>query len=201
MPNNLLEPPVARTPEVECCQCRGRLPLRLTQHGEQAAVWLCAECSVPFVSLCIKDQLPETAWTVKLDERYFDTDGLPPISAKVRREVARMAERAEAANVENQRRSERTTQSIVVPAIKLNASMNPFGRSFQVMVADVSREGVRIVHNASIESEYIALKLPLDEEEPIQVVARLVRERELKKPLREFGGEFFVRLGSLAEDE
>ncbi|MGI9430494.1 MAG: hypothetical protein ACR2NM_17670, partial [Bythopirellula sp.] len=70
-----------------------------------------------------------------------------------------------------------------------------------VMVANVSREGVGLVHNELIDSEFIAMRLPLDDEEPIQVVARLVRERALKKPLREFGGEFFVRLGSVADEE
>ena len=92
-------------------------------------------------------------------------------------------------------------QSLVVPAVRLDASLNPYGRSFQVMVANVSREGVGIVHNDTIDSEYIAMNLPLDNEEPIQVVARIVRERELKKPLREYGGEFYVRLGSVSEED
>lgn len=200
MRTNVLDPLCATPAEVECGHCRGRLPLRMSQQGERGAVWLCAGCSVPFVSLCIKDRLPNDGSTVKLDERYFDTEGLPPISNKVRKEVARLAARAEAAQAENQRRSDRETHSLVVPAVKLDASLNPFGKSFQVMVANVSREGVGMVHSEPIESEYIALKLPLDKEEPIQVVARLVRERELKEPLREFGGEFYVRLGSIAEE-
>ena len=198
---NLLEPLSNAPAEVECGHCREHLPLRMSQQGERGAVWLCAECSVPFVSLCIKDRLSYDGRSVKLDERYFDTEGLPPISPKLRKEVARLAERAEAAMSENLRRSERKNQSLVVPAVKLDASLNPFGRSFQVMVANVSREGACIVHNAPIESEYVALKLPVDDEEPVQVMARLVRQRELKKPLREFGAEFYVRLGSVAEED
>lgn len=203
MTTNVLEPEVAqRSPQVECGHCLGRLPLRLSQQGEHAAVWLCAECSVPFVSLCIKDHLPDTAATVRLDERYFDTKGLEPISPKVRREVAKLAERAAAAASENDtRRSERVSHSLVVPAVKLSAGLNPVGRSFQVMVANVSQDGIGLVHHEPIEAEYIAIKLTLDEGEPIQVVVRLVRERELQQPLREFGGEFFVRLGSIAEEE
>lgn len=191
----------AHAPDVECGHCQGRLPLRMSAAGERGAVWLCAGCSVPFVSICIKDRLVDDAWSVRLDERYFDTDGLPAISNKLRREALKLAERAEAALADDQRRSERVLHSLVVPAVKLDASMNPFGKSFQVMVANISREGVGMVHSGPIDSEYIALKLPLDDDEPIQVVARIVRERELKKPLREFGGEFFVRLGSIAEDE
>ncbi len=198
---SILDPPLTEPAEVECGHCYGRLPLRITQQGERGAVWLCAECSVPFVSLCIKDRLPNDGRAVKLDDRYFDTRGLPPISSRIRKEVARLAERAEAEIANNQRRSERVNQSLVVPAVKLDASLNPFGRSFQVMVANVSREGVGIVHNDAIDSEFIAMNLPLDDEEPIQIVARLVRERELKKPMREYGGEFYVRLGSVAEED
>ena len=197
-----LDPQIAEvSPEIQCGHCAENLPLRMSQKGERGVVWLCAECSVPFVSLCIKDRLPNDARAVKLDDRYFDTDGLPPISRKLRREVMKLAERAAAAIENNKRRSERTPHSLVVPAVKLDAGLNPVGQTFQVMVANVSREGVGIVHNERIDAQYIALRLPLDDEEPIQVVARLVRERELKKPLREFGGEFFVRLGSVAEED
>ncbi|MGI9430065.1 MAG: PilZ domain-containing protein [Bythopirellula sp.] len=202
MPIRALDRQIAEpSPEIQCGHCTGKLPLRMSQQGERGVVWLCAECSVPFVSLCIKDRLPDDGRTVKLDDRYFDTDGLPPISAKLRREVMKLAERAAAVIADNQRRSERVTHSLVVPAVKLDAGLNPVGQTFQVMVANVSREGVGLVHNELIDSEFIAMRLPLDDEEPIQVVARLVRERELKKPLREFGGEFFVRLGSVADEE
>ena len=106
MSASLLDPPYQSPPEVECGHCRGSLPLRITQRGERGAVWLCAECSVPFVSLCIKDRLPNDGRAVKLDSRYFDTVGLPPISPRIRKEVARLAARAEAAIASNQRRSE-----------------------------------------------------------------------------------------------
>ena len=202
MTTSTLEPEIVEfSPEIQCGHCAGNLPLRMSQQGERGVVWLCAECSVPFVSLCIKDRLPDDGRTVKLDDRYFDTEGLPPISPRLRREVMKLAERAKAAIENNQRRSERVPQSLVVPAVKLDAGLNPVGPTFQVMVANVSREGLGMVHNERIESDYVALRLPLDDEEPIQVVARLVRERELRKPLREFGGEFFVRLGSVAEED
>ena len=80
--------------------------------------------------------------------------------------------------------------------MKLDSSLNPQGIPFQVMVANVSREGIGLVHHGPIDSEYIAIELPLDEQQPIQIVTRLVRQRELDKPLIEFGGEFYVRLGS-----
>ena len=200
MPTQLLDSEIEiRALEIKCGQCLGKLPLRMSQRGERGVVWLCAECSVPFVALCVKDRLPDNAAAIRLDDRYFDIEGLPPISPKVRREVAKLTERAAAAIANNHRRSERISQSLVVPAVKLNDGLNPEGNSFQVMVANISREGIGLVHNEAIDTEYIALKLSFDENEPIQIVVHLVRKRELQLPLREYGGEFFVRLGSVAK--
>ncbi len=202
MATNLLQTiETADSPKVECGQCWGQLPLRMSQLGEHGAVWLCAECRVPYVSLCLREQLHSLGAMVRLDERYFDTDGLPPISNKLRREVARLAERSNTGADNENRGSERVSHSLVIPAVKLNASLNPMGNTFQVMVANVSREGLDMVCQGRIDSEYVALKLPLDEEEPVQVVVRLIREQELHSSLREFGGEFFVRLGSVAEED
>jgi len=150
----------------------------------------------------MKECLPASAASVRLDERYFDTRGLDPISPKLRREVAKLADRAAVLSAENGiEHSEPVLHSLVVPAVKLSSGINPVGRSFQLMVANISRDGIDLVHNEPIEAEHIAIKLTLVDKEPIQVVVRLIRERELQPPLREFGGEFSLRLGSAAAEE
>lgn len=181
-------------PQVQCFQCHVNLPLRLSKLGERGAVWLCAQCGLPFVSLCIKEHLSESSSLVKLDDRYFDTRGLPAISPKLRREVARLAKQAGESSENDHRRSERVCQSLVAPAVCLSESFTPVGATFQLMVANISREGIGLVHNADINSDHLALKLPMGQES-IQVVVRIVRQRQLDSPFREFGGEFFVRLG------
>lgn len=199
MSTNVQDAP--ETAEIECGHCKGSLPLRMSKQGERGAVWLCAGCSVPFVSICIKDRLPSDSQNIKLDDRYFDTDGLPPVSPKLRREVIKMAKRTARTIEDNHRRSERITHSLVVPAVRLNAEFNPIGRSFQVLVSDISREGIGLINNGAIDTAYIALKLSFDDDEEVQVVTKLVRERELQGTMREFGGEFFVRLGSVLEED
>ena len=157
---------------------------------------LCAECSVPFVALCVEDRLSQSAKSVKLDSRYFDTSGLPSISPALRRQVLALAHRAAEAIDEEKRRSTRVSQSLVVPAVKLGPGFVPEGMSFQLMVANLSREGIGLVHNSPIETEYLALELASGKQEPIQVIVRLVRQCELDPPFYEIGGEFYVRLGS-----
>ena len=183
-------------PHIECGNCQRDLPLRLTATGERAAVWLCSECSVPFVALCVEAQLPEGASTVRLDDRYFDTTDLPEIGTSIRRQVASLAQRAAKHAVHEKRRSNRIAQSLVVPAVRLGSGFVPEGMSFQLMVANLSAEGIGLVHNSPIDAKYIALELDLDGKESIQVIVRLVRQRLLEPPFHEIGGEFYVRLGS-----
>ena len=150
---------------------------------------------MPFVALCVADQLPDAAQAVRLDPRYFDTHGQPKISDALRRKVMRRVSRRTDANVEEKRRSRRIAQSLVVPAVELGSDFTPLGDAFQIMVANLSREGIGLVHDAKIEAEYVALELAPQGDEPIQAIVRVVRQSPLEPPYMEVGGEFFVRLG------
>ena len=183
---------------IECGNCRQSLPLRMTECGERAAVWLCAECSVPFVALCIEDRLPGNANSVRLDARYFDTTGLPSISPVIHRHVLALANRKTSSVAQEKRRSTRKAQSLVVPAVCLGPGFVPEGMSFRLIVANLSCEGIGLIHNACIGSEYIALELGTGIEEPIQVIVQIVRQRRLDPPFYEIGGIFYVRMGSEA---
>jgi hypothetical protein len=66
------------------------------------------------------------------------------------------------------------------------------------VVANLSREGVGLVHPGRIEAEFIAMLLGAQEESPIQVIVRLVRHLQLEDPYFEIGGEFLLRLGSVS---
>lgn len=190
-----------KVPRIECGSCQQFLPLRMTNGGERAAVWLCAECSIPFVALCVEDRLPENANSVRLDERYFDTTGLPNISPELRRQVVSLAHRSADAIGNEKRRSTRVARTLVVPAVRLGPGFVPTGMSFQLMVANLSCEGIGLVHSSAIDAEYIALELGSGNGEPIQVIVRIVRQKELESPFYEIGGEFYVRLGNDSANE
>jgi len=188
-------------PQIECGSCQQKLPLRLTTSSEQAAVWLCAKCNVPFVACCVEESLLKDASKIRLGERSFDVAGQQPISLSERQRVIKLASRpVNAANLEK-RRSERVSQSLVVPAVKLGPGFVPIDEPFQILVANLSREGVGLIHNDAIDTEYIALEFSPTSESPIQVIVRLVRQRELTRPYCELGGVFLVRLGSVQTTE
>ena len=185
-------------PQIECGSCQQKLPLRLTTNSEPAAVWRCAKCDVPFVACCVRQALLENAQLIRLDERSFDVSDQPAISLTERKRAIQLASRPVSAVHREMRRSERVAQSLVVPAIRLNNGFVPMGGSFQVMVANLSGEGVGLVHDGPIDSDYIAIEFSPTSQSPIQVVVQLVRQRELTPPYYELGGEFVVRLGSTA---
>ncbi|MCG8448954.1 MAG: hypothetical protein MI725_05160 [Pirellulales bacterium] len=139
---------------------------------------------------------------MRLDDRYFDTSGMLPMSSKLRCQIAQlMTSRANRRIATEKRLCERVDMSLVAPAIQLDSSMNPVGLPLQFIVANLSRQGIGLVHNGPIRSQYLALKLTPDKGDPIQVVVRVVRQQILIPPFFELGGQFYVRLGSTVETE
>jgi len=198
MPTLPIRTSAPSVPQIECGSCQQKLPLRLTTHNEPAAVWLCAKCNVPFVACCVREALLKNAQLIRLDERFFDVSGQPDISLSARQQAIKLASRPVNASHLDKRRSERVVQSLVVPAVKLVDGFVPVEEPFQVMVANLSSEGVGLIHNGPIDSDYLVIEFSPKSKSPIQVIVHLVRQRELTPPYYELGGEFMVRLGSIA---
>ncbi len=186
-------------PQIECGSCQQKLPLRLTHDDESASVWLCVNCNVPYVACCVKEALLKDAKLIRLAERSFDVSGQPPISLNERKQAILLANCPQNAALVKKRRSERISKSLVVPATKLGPGFVPVEDPFQIMIANLSSEGVGLIHDKPIDAEYVAIELSPTSQSPIQVIVRLVRQRELIPPYYELGGELVVRLGSIVE--
>ena len=93
-------------------------------------------------------------------------------------------------------------KSIAVPAIRIGDDGNPVGLPINVLIADLSLEGVGTgaFPIASLRNR-IALQLPSgDRDYPIQMIVRIVRHRALAYPFFDVGGEFLLRLGGTSPD-
>ena len=87
--------------------------------------------------------------------------------------------------------------ALVASAVELDNDFFPISPTFQMMVVNVSTEGIGLAARGSISAPYLAAKLRSTyRAEPIQVVIRIRRQEELKAPFYLIGGEFVVRLGS-----
>jgi len=183
--------------QIQCGSCLQKLPLRLTNGDEYAAAWLCVKCQVPFVACGVAEALLENAELVRLSEQAFDISGQAPISLSERQRAVQLASRPINKTHLDQRRSERISKSLAVPAVQLDSNFTPMGNAFQIMVANLSPEGVGMVHDQPIEAEHLCLEFSPTSQSPIQILVRLVRQRELTPPYNELGGLFLTRLGNL----
>lgn len=189
------------SPQIQCKSCERNLPLRMSLPGESAALWLCTRCEIPYVAFGLADMLSQAAHTIRLDKHYFDVSQVHDISLEDRQQVAKISNRKVSDDVLQMRRSERIAQSLVVPATLLGPGFVPTGKPFKIMVANISREGIGLVHSKHIDVEYLALELEPQANKPIQVITKLVRQVPLEGTFfYEIGGEFLTRLGSVASD-
>ena len=192
---------ISQAAQIQCNNCERTLPLRMSLPGESSAMWLCTRCEIPYVAFGNENTLLQYAHTVRLDKHYFDVTHTPEITLEQRQEVAKIANRSVSNDIMQMRRSKRIAQSLVVPAIMLGDGFVPEGKPFKIMVANISREGIGLVHSEHIRSTYIAVELEPLAKRPIQVITKLVRQIPLEGTYYyEIGGEFFTRLGSVATD-
>ncbi|MAT71096.1 MAG: hypothetical protein CMJ58_16400 [Planctomycetaceae bacterium] len=182
-----------------CHRCNRELPLRMAASGEAAAVWLCVECGLPFPAVCLPDRLPALSERVALDDRYFDTSYLPPITKETRSEIIRLAGDDGQNDFSEKRASPRIAVALLAAGVELDKAFYPISPTFQMMITNVSAEGIGMVSVGRLSSPFIALKMRSSyRAEPIQVIVEIVRQRELRSPYTEIGGRFVIRLGSTA---
>ncbi len=193
------DPPTTQMPQIECGNCAHTLPLRMSGEGEQPAVWLCAHCKMPYSAICLKDQLSTISNNIQLDRRYFNTQGFQPISSWQRQKITNIVNRQTRVLNLEKRRSTRVDQSLLVSGITLNSDLNPLGVPIQLMVVNLSKEGVGLVSCCPIYASYLALDLSPNDNLQIQIIVHMVRERLLDPPFREYGAEFLARLGITQE--
>jgi len=184
-----------QSPLIQCGQCERQLPLRLSNSNEEAAVWMCADCNVPVVGRCDKQIFLRRTRSVYLGQRYFDISSLPPITQQQREKAISLVNRKPGQVSVDSRRSERSFRSLVVPSVELTENFNPTGPAFQAIVANLSREGIGIIHQSEIKSSYLAMLLSPTEKPNFQVIVKIIRQAALGNSFFEIGGEFHVRMG------
>ena len=186
-------PPTLR--RCQCSSCHVDLPIRLSQSGEEAALWRCAKCSAPFMALAIAEELVEHARRVTIDASHFDVSALLPASEELKTLVVSLGEQPESAVAHDRRRSRRLPRAIEAAGVLLDEGLTPIGDPLQLMVADVSREGIGFIHSRPLGSKNIAIQLPLPDAPDVQLLVRVVRNYVIDRHWVKIGGEFTARLG------
>ena len=91
------------------------------------------------------------------------------------------------------RHDERQPLVALVSAIPVDEQAQPIGEEFTVVTRNISTKGISLFHTAPIETEFLAIELPGNEEPKTQVVIRVVHSRSVGHA-HEIGGEFVTKL-------
>lgn len=180
----------------QCGKCHSLLPLRAPGDSRVESEWVCASCGSELVADCIQALLTPLGSKIRIRDSRFDTSDLPPISMALRRQVAKLCNRETPAEVANRRRSPRQAQSLVIAGIRIDECGAPIGHPINLMVVNLSREGIGLVHSDRLLHDRLAIRFPRRDCAPLQVLARVVRQQPLTYPFVEIGCEFIVRLGN-----
>ena len=78
-----------------CCGCGRRLPLRLSQGGEEASLWECVHCQTPFAGVLSPEVLRMLSRRIRLAPLHFDVNDVEPLTDAVLQVVWRNASRAQ----------------------------------------------------------------------------------------------------------
>ena len=183
---------------IGCPSCREDLPVRLTRTGESAALWKCASCNYPIAGVCVPPLFAQLCGRVVLSETYFDTSAAEPISQAMRHAALQLAQRTQSMPQHAARRSSREAKIKVVQAVSLSSGLNPIGDSLNVMMANVARDGIGLVHTQELMHRYLALQLPPVGDKRIQVILELIRQHPIQGGFVEIGGQLVFRLGASA---
>lgn len=188
---------LSKSPFVQCPHCEQKLPLRIEGKSEQpVAAWKCSNCGFSVNGYCEMALLLRNSHTVSLDDPYFDVGDDSDMAPEQRQTVAQMARRGAYRYRTDRRRAPRAASSFVAPAICLTPELMPFGEPFRVLVTNVSRDGAGLVNQQRINAGFIAMLLTPVPDGRVQVILKIIRQRQLKDPYYEIGGEFHLRLGS-----
>jgi hypothetical protein len=90
------------------------------------------------------------------------------------------------------RASKRSRIATEVPAVALDEHLCPVGDPFVAMSRDISTGGICLVHTGRVEAPYLLVKLEITKWRSIQLVAKILRCRQLKG-FFELAGEFVMR--------
>ena len=132
---------------------------------------------------------------VCLEDRYFDTRRKSGIGPDLMQQLDRYLWEKHSFSGDERRRSIRRKDIHIEVGIELSDSFTPVGLPREMLIADLSRDGIGLIHNGYFQSNYLALELSLNAELPVQVIVKIVRQREVNSYFYQIGGHFVARLG------
>ena len=177
-----------------CPGCGRRLPLRLTEFGEEAALWECVGCDAPFAGTLLPDMVAMLAQRIRLSQRHFDVDHAKPMPFTLRQVIQRIHNAEPLEEMRDLRRSMRVSGVRQALTACLDGSQGASGNALCSTIANLSSNGLLLVTGEPLEGNTIVAQV----ERPraiLQLLANVVWRQHLGGGCYGAGAELVARFG------
>jgi hypothetical protein len=182
-----------------CYGCGRKLPLRLTQVGEEASLWECAHCHTPFAGVLSPEALRALSRRIRLAQLHFDVQRAAPLSDALLQVMWRNAAKIQRKVARERRRSRRHTGHRDVIAMCLDDRYHLIGPPIHGVVANLSRHGLHLVTTTQVTSPAVITQFQ-HAGRTIQLLGRVVWTRYLDVGCYGAGVGFIARFGRAYAD-
>jgi len=180
-----------------CYGCGRRLPLRMTEQNEEAALWECVHCQTPFVGVLSPEVLRMLSQRIRLAALHFDAERAEPLTDAILQVVWRAAYRDQHHTMCDVRRSRRISGQREVVVLNLDERYRLSGPPVNGVVANLSRHGQMLVTTTRLESPTVLTQFQ-NAQRTIQLVGRVVWCSYLDVGCYGTGVDFIARFGKKA---
>jgi PilZ domain len=179
-----------------CPGCQQRLPIRAKQPDEVTTHWECTRCRSPLTGVLLKKAVPLMAARIQLNQKHFDTTGLPAIPATLRELVRDFLNRRANQNqpADERRKSARVPQQLDVIVTPLNEEWSPQGKPVLGIVVDLSAGGMGMITTAAVGSPHVVAQI-VHGTGFVQLLGRVVWSQDLDHGFHNAGVQFVARFG------
>jgi predicted RNA-binding Zn-ribbon protein involved in translation (DUF1610 family) len=189
-------PPTGSSPaaSITCPSCGVQLPIRPSAWMELPALWRCVSCGAHHCGVLPRDARDHVLPVVALAAQYFACE--PPLleheSVDALLDVLRQHEAH--TMVQEQRTSPRVARHLHAQVVAVDESWAPRGKSFPVVVYNISTGGLAYVTTTVHRSPLAAIQLAAGR--TLQVIAQSVWAHPEFDGLFSVGVRFLCRLGT-----
>jgi hypothetical protein len=177
-----------------CYGCSRRLPLRMSQGDEEAALWECVHCHTPIAGILAPEVLRMLSRRIRLASLHFDVDDVDPLTDAVMQVIWQVRSRPESAKLREMRRSRRLIGLREVVVLRLDHRYCIIGQPIQCVVANLSRHGLFLVSTTPLEAPIMITQFHT-KRRIIQLVGNVIWARYLDIGCYGAGVDFVARFG------
>jgi hypothetical protein len=179
-----------------CHGCGRRLPLRINEPNEEAALWECVECQTSMTGVIAPEIVRMLSRRMRLAARHFDVENAEPLTDAVLRVVWQSAFPGQHVAQHCGRRSQRISGQREVLALRLDERFRLTGRALNGVVANLSRHGQMLVTTTQLDMAPVITQFQ-NASRQIQLIGRVVWSRYLDVGCYGAGVDFIARFGRI----